>query len=88
MDTAPKKSFAKGLFQLIATLVGIWFVIWQVTPVLVDNIPALKRYGQVAEDNNIMPSMLYYTDVPVSLDAENNNRNTVRFMPKEHKDVK
>ena len=76
-----EKKFSRGLLQLIAICFGMWFLIWQVTPILVDNIPALARYGQVAKDNDIMPGVLYYTDVPVTPDAEANNRDTVKFLP-------
>ncbi len=67
--------------QLIGAGFIIWFIIWKVTPVLVDNIPALAHYGKVAEENDIMPSALYYNDVPVTMDAERNNRDTIRFLP-------
>ncbi len=82
MSQASEKSISKGLFQFAIGIVGIWFMIVYVCPMLLANIPPLARYAQVAKDNDIVPSMLYYTDVPVSVDAENNNRNTVRFMPK------
>ncbi len=76
-----EKSFSRGLAQLAAICFGMWFLIWQVTPVLVDNIPALAHYGQVAKDNNIMPGVLYYNDVPVTVEAERNNRDTIKFLP-------
>ncbi len=79
MENAPQKSFTKGLCQLCAIAFGIWFMIWQVTPVLVRNIPALAHYGQVAKDNDIMPGVLYYNDVPITVDAEIHTRNAVRF---------
>ncbi len=70
-----------GWCKLAIGVFCIWFVIWQVTPILVAAIPALAHYGQVAKDNDIMPGVLYYTDVPVSVEAEQNNRDTVRFLP-------
>ncbi len=90
MENAPQKSFRKGLLQLIAISFGIWFLIWQVTPILVRNFPALAHYGKVAKDNDIMPGVLYYNDVPITVDAEIHTRNAVRFsntpVPSKEKD--
>ncbi len=71
-----------GFLKLISAGFIIWFIIWKVTPILVENIPALAHYGKVAEENDIMPSALYYNDVPVTMDAERNNRDTIRFLPR------
>ncbi len=76
-----QKKLSTGLMQLFALCFGIWFIIWKVTPVLVDAIPALAHYGQVAKDNDIMPGVLYYNDVPVTVEAERNNRDTIKFLP-------
>ncbi len=76
-----KKNKFIALIQLFGTLFIFWAIIWKFTPILVDNIPALAHYGRVAEENNIMPSALYYNDVPVTMEAERNNRDTVRFLP-------
>ncbi len=76
-----QKSLARGLMQLIGVCFGIWLIIWHLTPILVDNIPALAHYGQVAKDNDIMTGALYYNDVPVTMDAERNNRDTIKFLP-------
>ena len=69
------------LTLLALWLLVIWAVLWGLTPVLVAHIPALAKYGDVALEHNIQPGALYYTDVPVSADAEQNNRDTVRFLP-------
>ncbi len=81
ITTQTQKPFLLGLIQLCASCIGIWFVIWHVTPILVDNIPALAHYGKVAKDNDIVPSALYYNDVPVTVEAERNNRDTIKFLP-------
>ncbi len=70
-----------AVLQLVGALFVMWAIIWKLTPILVDNIPALALYGKVAEENDIMPSALYYNDVPVTMEAERNNRDTVRFLP-------
>ncbi len=70
-----------AVIQLVGTLFFFWLIIWKLTPILVDNIPAMAHYGKVAEENDIMPSALYYNDVPVTMEAERNNRDTVRFLP-------
>lgn len=67
--------------RLAAGLLIIWAVIWKGTPILVSLCPPLAHYGKVALENNIIPGALYYTDVPVAHEAEQSNRDTVRFLP-------
>ena len=74
-------SLPRRLLHLAAGLFAIWLFLWVLTPIIVSHIPALARYGDVALENNIQPGALYYTDVPVSAEAEQNNRDTVRFLP-------
>ena len=76
------ESLPRKLLRLAACLFAIWFFLWVFTPFIVPHIPALARYGDVALENNIQPGALYYTDVPVSAEAEQNNRDTVRFLPR------
>lgn len=75
----------KNMFVQVARLAGglfiIWALLWKGTPILVAHCPALAHYGKVALENNIIPGALYYTDVPVSQESEQNNRDTVRFLP-------
>lgn len=75
----------KNTFIQVARLAGalfiIWALLWKGTPILVAMCPPLAHYGEVALENNIIPGALYYTDVPVSQEAERNNRDTVRFLP-------
>lgn len=79
--TAMPTSLPRRLLRLAACLFGIWLFLWVLTPIIVSHIPALAYYGEVALENNIQPGALYYTDVPVTADAEQNNRDTVRFLP-------
>ena len=72
-----------ALLRLGACLLAIWLFLWVLTPIIVAHWPAMARYGEVAQEYNITPGALYYTDVPVSADAERNNRDTVRFLPRE-----
>lgn len=76
-----KKPMFIQILRLFLGLFIIWVVIWKGTPILVAYCPALAHYGKVALENNIIPGALYYTDVPVSQEAEQNNRDTVRFLP-------
>ena len=75
-------SFLRRLLRLAACLLAIWLFLWVLTPIIVARIPALAHYGDVALENDIQPGALYYTDVPVTPDAERNNRDTVRFLPR------
>lgn len=72
-----------ALLRLGACLFITWLFLWVLTPIIVAHCPPLARYGEVAQEYNITPGALYYTDVPVSADAERNNRDTVRFLPRE-----
>lgn len=76
-----KKTMFIQMLRLFCGLFIIWLLLWKGTPILVANCPALAHYGKVALENNIIPGALYYTDVPVSQEAEQNNRDTVRFLP-------
>lgn len=81
----PKKPgmvFVRKLSRLGLGLWLIWFFLWVLTPVVVAHCPPLARYGDAALENDIQPGALYYTDVPVSAEAERNSRDTVRFLPR------
>lgn len=83
-NTSMHTGIFPALLRLGACLLGIWLFLWVLTPIIVAHCPALARYGEVAQEHNISPGALYYTDVPVSADAERNNRDTVRFLPRQN----
>lgn len=74
-------SLARKLLRLGLGLSLIWFFLWVLTPAIVARCPNLARYGAVALEYDIQPGALYYTDVPVSAEAERNNRDALRFPP-------
>lgn len=80
VHTMQKHIFIRVL-RLAGALFIIWLLLWKGTPILVAHCPNLAHYGAVALENDIIPGALYYTDVPVSPEAERNNRDTVRFLP-------
>ncbi len=71
----------KKFLQLFSALFAIWLFLWVLTPIIVRYCPPLAHYAKVAEENDIMPGALYYTDVPVSAESERNNRDTIQFLP-------
>lgn len=76
-----QKSMLSRVVRLACGIAAIWFFFWVATPFIVAHCPPLARYGAVAQENDIQPGALYYNDVPVTVDAERNNRDTVRFLP-------
>jgi hypothetical protein len=73
---------ASRLMRLAACMAFIWFFFWVFTPFLVGRWSALERYGAVQEEHNIRSGALYYTDVPVTAQAERDIRDTIRFLPR------
>ncbi len=69
----------RGYIQLISISLAIWFFIWHVTPVIVNNFPLVARFGDIAEEYGITPSALYYTDVHLVVEAEQRTRDAVRY---------
>lgn len=76
-----QKSLLSRVVRLACGIAAIWLFFWVVTPIIVAHCPPLARYGAVAQENDIQPGALYYNDVPVTVEAERNNRDTVRFLP-------
>ncbi len=56
----------------------IWIFFWVVTPYITSRSPAMTRYINVQDEYNLKSSALYYTDVPVTLDAVRDNLDSFR----------
>lgn len=76
-----KTSLWRRLARLGLCVFAAWVFFWVLTPLIVAHCPPLARYGKLCDDNDITPGALYYSDVPVTVDAEQNNRDTVRYLP-------
>lgn len=68
----------RNWLTLLAWSVGLWFFFAVLTPRLVALFPAWQRYYAVQEQYNLDSGALYYTNVPVTLKAEETMRAAVR----------
>ncbi len=68
----------KKILRLVCCIAGLWFFFAVVTPWFYDRSPAWQRYYQVQEENDLHSGAVYYSDVPVTLDAELHVRESVR----------
>lgn len=64
--------------KLCAWAVALWFFFAVLTPRLVALFPAWQRYYAVQEKYNLDSGALYYTNVPVTQEAEMAMRAAVR----------
>lgn len=48
-------------------------------------IPAFNHYSKEADKHGLHPGALYYSDVPVTLDAEKHNRAAVKSVDDRHR---
>lgn len=64
--------------KLSAWAVALWFFFAVLTPRLVALFPAWQRYYAVQEEYNLDSGALYYTNVPITQEAENAMRAAVR----------
>lgn len=74
----PAPSLAKRLIRLGLAL-GFLVLLVYLTPFIIHSIPPLREYARVVDETGIMPGVLFYTDVPQTVDGEFNNRDAIRF---------
>ncbi|MDL2285581.1 hypothetical protein LJB93_02410 [Desulfovibrio sp. OttesenSCG-928-F07] len=78
----------RRLARFVLAVTILMFTVYVLAPLPIKYIPAMAHYAKGVDLNDINTGSLFYTDVPVSVMAEQNSRNTVRFyyqMPKERK---
>ena len=79
---SPSPSLLSGWARL--ALAGLFFwVLYLVTPTFIESFPPLREYAQAVEEVGVSPGVLFYTDVPVSIEAQRSNRDAIRFFVKE-----
>lgn len=71
-------SFFCNLLKLACWALGLWFFFSVLTPHMVALSPAWQRYGEVQEEHGLHSGAIYYSDVPVTLQAEEHVRQAVR----------
>ncbi len=68
----------RGWFKLALWAIGLWFFFAVFTPAVEPLIPAWQRYNQLQEAQNHDSGALYYTNVPVTSEAEAHLRQAVK----------
>ena len=82
MNTAlPAARGKKGFLQLGLAALFIWVFMVYIGPAVINAIPAWKQLGEEADRLNITLSSYFYTEVPISGEAEMHMRSTIRFQP-------
>lgn len=68
----------RRLLFFAGCLIGLWLFFVQLTPRLLALSPAWQRYDAVQEQYDIDSGALYYSNVPVTEEAEKATREAVR----------
>lgn len=68
----------RGWIYLALWCLGLWFFFAIFTPFIEPMIPAWHKYNQLQEAQNHDSGALYYTNVPVTSDAEAHLKQAVR----------
>ena len=74
----PRGPLALRLLYLGLWLFGLWFFFAVLTPRMAALCPAWRRFYAVQEEHGLHSGALYYTDVPVTQEAEAHVREAVR----------
>lgn len=69
---------ARAVFRLCCWIGGLWLFFVVLGPWLFSLSPAWQRYDAVQEEHNIHSGAIYYSDVPVTQEAEEATRKAVR----------
>lgn len=67
------------LLRLAVALGLFWLVVFVLAPLPIKYFEPMRKYAEVVDRTGIVPGVLFYNDVPQSLDAEINNRDAIRF---------
>ena len=79
-DTRAKPRL-RGFLQLGMAVAVIWFITVYAAPALINAVPMWKSMGEVSERLDINAGSIFYTDVPISGEAEVHMRSTIRYRP-------
>lgn len=81
MQTQP--SLPVRLLKLIAATAALALIVY-LAQIPIQKIPAFKAYSEAADKYDLHPGALYYSDVPVTLDAERHLRAAVKSVDDQH----
>ncbi len=71
-------SQALNALKLLAWVLGLWFFFAILTPRLVALSPAWQKYDAAQEQYGLDSGALYYSNVPITQEAEEGMRRAVR----------
>lgn len=63
--------------KLIASFAFLYVFFVYITPLFTHYFPNWTHFAKTADENNIEPGAIYYTNVPVTSDSEHANREAV-----------
>lgn len=58
-----------------------WVVCFQLAPMLVENVPAMKKMADFVDESGIETGEFYYTDVEIVGHADLNARSSIEYLP-------
>ena len=79
MSTSAQPGIKQRLFRLLIGLLILCGIIFMLAPLPIEHFGPMNHYVKHAEQNDIHPGALYYSDVPSTVEAEFNSRDTVRY---------
>lgn len=78
----PTKPRLVGFLQLGAAVLLLWGITVYAAPALINAIPMWKSMGEVTDRLDINAGAIYYTDVPISGEAELYLRSSIKYRQK------
>jgi hypothetical protein len=74
-----RPSFCSRLTRLGLALVVLLGIVYGLAPLLLNSFAPLRAYDQIVRETDIIPGVLFYSEVPQTRDAEMNNRDSIRY---------
>lgn len=72
---------AKGFIKLGLAVLGLWFFVFYAGPAIINTVPGWKQLADAADRNDINTGAIFYTDIPLSHEAELYINSSLRFSP-------
>lgn len=79
MNKYNKKSKAKGLMQLVASLVAVWAVTFYLLPKVTSSSDSIQGLADYIDETGIETGNFYYTSVEIVAHADMNARSTIEY---------
>ena len=79
MTESHNNDLARRMLRLVAAMAIFILVVFVLAPLPIKYFAPMAHYVKTAEQRDIHPGALYYSDVSVTRESEFNNRDTVRY---------